>query len=244
MRQYKGFAVLLCVVVACGGDEAESTLMVNPQNAGLVATQFGSIRQSIQASNGAGAAGAAIGLSALAQTLLVPPGSRPASSPQVETAFSAMRASGKTAAVDAGTCVCTPTGCTFNMCGSAGYMINGTIGISGDTYTFDLQLNGAIAGVTWNYTYAGSLTVSATTINGSFSSKGDGTIDSSGSHYEYSFDTSLDINAITLDGVGCAVGGSITIRVNYSVTGPNTGGSGNYSGRGTATFGPTCGAVQ
>lgn len=242
MRQYNGFAVLLCVVVACGGDKDEPTLMVNSQNAGLVATQFGNIRQSIQSGNGAGAAGAAIGLSSLAQTILVPPSSRPATSPQFETAFAAIRTGGETAPVD-GDCTCTPTGCTFNMCGSAGFMISGTIGISGDTYTFDLHLNGAIAGVTWNYTYAGSLTVSATMINGSFSSMGDGTIDSGGMHYAYSFDTSLDIDAITLDASGCAVGGSMTIAVSYSVTGPNSG-SGNYSGRGTATFGPTCGAVH
>lgn len=245
MRQFNGFAILLCLVVACGGEDSKPTLMVNSQNAALVATQFGNIRQSIQASNGAGAVGAAVGLSTLAQTILAPPqATRTASSPQLETVFAAMRASGEIAAADAGTCTCTPTGCTFNMCGSAGYTINGSIGISGDTYTFDLRLTGSIAGVTWNYTYAGSLTVSATMINGSFSSMGDGTIDSNGSHFEYSFDTSLDINAITLDASGCAIGGSLTIEVDYSVSGTNTGGSGSYSGRGTATFGPTCGAVQ
>lgn len=242
MRRYNGFAVLLCLVMACGSDKNEQTLTVNPQNAGLVAMQFGSIRQSIQSSNGAGAAGAAISLTGLAQAILVPPqASRTAAR---ETPFSAMRASGDISAVDSGTCTCTPTGCTFTQCGTSGYMINGTIGISGDTYTFDLTLTGGVSGVTWNYKYSGSLTVSATTINGSFASMGDGTIDSNGSHYEYSFDTSLNINSITLDASGCAIGGSMTVEVNYSVSGPNVGGNGNYSGRGTANFGPTCGAVN
>lgn len=244
MRRYNGFSVLLCLVVACGGDEPQ-TLMVNSQNASLVAMQFGSIRQSIQASNGAGAAGAAIALTGLAQTLLVPPQATRTAPPQpLETAFAAMRGSSDTAQATSGTCECTPTGCTFNMCGSAGYMINGTIGISADTYSFDLTLTGSAAGVTWNFAYTGSLTVSDTSINGSFASMGDGTIDSGGAHYEYSFDTSLNISAITLDSSGCAIGGNMTITVNYSVSGPNTGGNGNYSGRGTVHFGPTCGAAS
>ena len=145
-------------------------------------------------------------------------------------------------------CMCTATGCTFNNCGGSSargtWTINGTIMVSGDTYTFDLDYHIVTSGVDYAWTIDGSLTLTATSIDGSMTSKGHGTVNTMGYNFSYDYDVSTDFNMVVLDGQSCPTGGSIHSEVSYSTSGVQGGEAGNYHVQGTVTFGPTCGAAM
>jgi hypothetical protein len=225
-----GFVAVLSIA-ACGGDDDEGSgnVTANTASASSAVTGVGSFTDSIRGADGAAAGGAVYALGASAQGILT------------YDASSARQVGGVRAAT--GTCECTESGCTFEACGDSTWTIDGTIGISGDTYTIDLDLAINAGGQAWDWAYDGEITATDTSIDGSLSGDGGGTFSNpqDGSEITLDWSWSVDYNEIELDASSCAVGGSLDAHVDYSA-GTSQGG-GNFSGSGHVDFGPTCGAA-
>ena len=234
---YKSSQLVLGLAVglfaACGGDDDDGgDVQSNPAQATATVTQLNTFADTFSTADGPGAAFAAYSIGGAASSIVTP------AAPEQQ------RLTGPAFASPEG-CVCDESGCTFTECGDeAGtWVINGSIQKSGDTYTFDYSMTTNQVGFAWNWATEGEITISATEIDGSMSSQGDGTYDDGqGNSYESSWDWDLTANAIQLDGTGCAVGGSMDASVDYD--GTVNGQAYSYSGSATVTFGPACGQAQ
>src|SRR5690606_33718828 len=186
----------------------------------------------LESGDGSTAAGAMVSFGGTASAILTP---------KIEGESSARVLPTVSAAT--GTCECDDSGCTFDQCGDAGWSINGTIGISGNTYTVDLELAINTAGVDWAWSYEGEITVTDTLIDGELSGEGGGEITNPNDGSTVSLDWSWSVNydSVELDSTGCAVGGTLDATVSYSAGSAQ--GGGNFSGSGSVEFGPTCGTV-
>ena len=235
MNKKLALALSLGVFAACGGDDDGSSVetMANPAQATATVTQMNSFNTAFASADGASAAFAAYSIGGSASSIV-----SPAADGQQA------RVTGPAFASPEG-CVCDESGCTFTECGDeAGtWVINGSINKSGDTYTFDYTMAFNQVGYEWNWATEGELTLSATLIDGSMSSDGDGVYDDGmGNNYESSWSWDLTANDIGLDGTGCATSGSMDASVDYS--GSVNGQDYSYSGSATVTFGPACGQAQ
>jgi hypothetical protein len=235
MNKKLALALSLGVFAACGGDDdggSDVEVTSNPAQATATVTQINTFSTAFASADGASAATAAYSMGASAGSIVTP------------SAEGQARKTGPAFASPEG-CVCDESGCTFTDCGDAGgtWEIDGSISKSGDTYTFDYTMSFNQVGYQWTFDTEGELTISATLIDGDLSSDGDGTFDDGqGNSYESSWGWDMTANDITLDGTGCAVGGSMDASVDYS--GTVNGQSYSYSGDATVSFGPGCGQAQ
>jgi hypothetical protein len=227
------FASLVVVVAACGGSDAPKGT-VNTASARTSVDQVGTVNTSMMASNGDGAAAAVQAMTSAGQSIVTPAGASGRLLGMLPPSFPKTDIHNAT-----GTADCTPTGCTFTSYGDASYMINGTINKSGDTVTFDLTYD-ITGGQALSWSIDGSVTVTATSIDGEVHSHGETSGSESGG-FTVTWDTQVQYNAITLDGAGCPTAGSVHATLGYDVSGAQGGGS--FDTQGTATFGPACGQV-
>jgi hypothetical protein len=213
-------------MAACGGGDDKAKGTVNTANATMSINQVIAVNASMMTSDGASAASAVQQMTSAGQSIVTPSQSSP-------------RTTG-TSAATTGTAECTPTSCTFTNYGDdvAGWSIDGTITKSGDTTTFDLDYHVTSGGMPLDWTIDGSITLTATSLDGRVHSHGVTTLQGgSGSPGgDLTWDTKVDYESIVLT-EGCATGGSIHAEVSYQY------GAGSYAAQGDATFGPTCGTV-
>jgi hypothetical protein len=224
-------AIGVMMMAACGGDDDGGDVTTNPASASTANSNVTAFTAAIDGDDGATAAGGVFTLNGTAQSVLTP------------TTEGARQLPVGPAAV--GDCTCEGGSCTFDGCGDGStYTIDGTITTEGDTYTVDLTMAWSFGGNEWTWTYDGALTVTDTSIDGSFDGEGSAsfTNPNDNSEFEYEYVWGLDWNEVELDGTGCAIGGTLDASVDYSVSGAQ--GGGNYSGSGTVTFGPTCGEAS
>jgi hypothetical protein len=227
-------ALSLSLFAACGGDDDGSDVEVtsNPASATSTVAQMNAFTTAFASGNGETAAFAAYSIGGSAASIVTP--AAPDQARRTTGTFNAV-----------GTCECTDSGCTFEGCGDdAGtWMIDGSIGKSGDTYTFDYTMDIGIAGQAWSWTTDSDITISDTAIEGDISADGEGSFDDGqGGTVDLSWSWSVTNNDIVLDETGCAVGGSMDASVDYE--GTSGGQSGSYSGSATVTFGPACGQAE
>lgn len=135
-------------------------------------------------------------------------------------------------------CITTSGDTTTYNCNYGGGTMTGSITVSGDTITFaDLSMTSA----GYSYTFNGSVTVTDTMIDGSFTFFTD--------YQGMKYNVEISYNSITLDASGCPVGGSLVVDVDVDMSGyqGDTGGydlSGAYDFPSVeVVFGPACGDV-
>jgi hypothetical protein len=232
---------VLVVLGACGGGDDGMPTTTNTASAGTTVTQTANVRGAVASMDGNTASASVQNLGGAAQNII-----QPASAGRTVPAF-VLEAMERTTAAPGpdvlfavGTCTCDASGCTFVGCGDdlGTWTIDGTLGKSGDTYTFDLDMTLDTEGISWDWHYEGEITATATLISGHLEGNGSGVIEQQGG-YTYSNDWSVDYNDIGLDGSGCATSGSVSASGNYVIEGGA--GGGHWSGSATITFGPNCG---
>lgn len=234
MRILMASLAIAATAAACGGSDKDPGT-VNAQSARTSIDQVGAVNASLAASNGNQAASAVAAMTAAGQSIVTPSapagliGLAPERLPR-PLVFSAQT----------GTANCTPTGCTFTNFGDDtpgnSWTIDGTISKSGDRITFDLTYDVTSGGTTVDWSIDGSVTVTATSIDGTVNSSG---TTNAGAGGNVSWDVSVDYNNVQLDGTGCPIGGSVTASTSYTVAGQNA-----YDVEGTVTFGPACGQTS
>jgi hypothetical protein len=236
------FAASLALV-ACGSSDPTTT---DTQQATSAVMYTAALSDSFAAGNGTQVSGDVAAIGAAAQSIVQPDygdGAYRELGPEHMAPMVSISATERLVQTlfNTGTCECVGDSCTFDGCGSGdgSWVINGSISRSGDTYTFDLDMQWDTEGISWSWGYSGSITITATSISGSLSGSGDGTFEYDGGSFSYSFDWSVDYNDVALDAQGCPVGGSVKAQSSYKVKGQ--GASGSFSGSGTVTFGPACG---
>jgi hypothetical protein len=234
-------ASLVVAAAACGSDPDKGT--VNTASAKSSVEEMGKINASMTAGNGANAASALQAMTSAGQSIVTPKGQAgrqlgllPESFPHPDLSQAV-----------SGTAECTATGCTFTNYGDpASFQINGTVNKSGDTTTFDITYDVTSGGTQLGWKIDGSVTLTATSIDGSVHSHGttkvDGSMTGGQGTIQITWDTSVDYEAIALDAQGCATGGSVHAVVSYDVKAGSQGG-GAFDVEGTAAFGPACGQV-
>ncbi|MGE0867825.1 MAG: hypothetical protein AB7P03_04660 [Kofleriaceae bacterium] len=236
-------ASIMFTAAACGGGKSYDKGMVNSTQARAAIDQVGLVSASMSAMNGSDAADAVMSMTAASQGIVAPaaPGRLQGLIPDFST-----KTGGILSAVS-GTAECTATSCTFDNYGdaTAGWLINGTISNSGGTYSFDLSYDITSFGSTLKWNIDGSLTVTATSIDGQINSSGESSFEGEGGagSATIDWDVSVDYRDVVLDPNGCPTGGSVYATTSYEVS-SSQGGSGSYAVEGTATFGPACGQVQ
>lgn len=149
-----------------------------------------------------------------------------------------------------GTGSCDPASCTFTEYGFGvpyiAISLSGTITRSGNTLKLDLAYRylDKLGGFDWKI--SGSVKPTATSIDGTFRSRGTADPNSSFFNGDLTWETLTEYDDISLDPQGCPVGGETHIINIYE---DPTGGQGNrnassFDVEGTATFGPACGDVN
>lgn len=152
--------------------------------------------------------------------------------------------------VPMGTANCDAASCTFADYGIGipytAYRLDGTITRSGET--LELALTHAYVDHLnqMRWMIDGSLTLTATGIDGRFHGHGEGAAGVAHDQRPVIRDVVVEYDAVQLDAQGCPIGGSLHVASVY--TDP-TGGQGNedspsFAIEGTVTFGPACDAAR
>jgi hypothetical protein len=123
-----------------------------------------------------------------------------------------------------GTCTCTATSCTFVACTTGQVVIDGTYAFGGGTikttdlkYTIKTGAGGFSADVVIDV--EADLTVTATSIDGSFRSKGTTTTAAGGQSYSSDWDSSLVFDGVTYgSGGGAPTAGKVHVKAQSSVS--------------------------
>lgn len=237
----------MVAVAACGGGDGGGggNTMANTQSASQAVTSTSTLQSSIGSMNGQGAGAALNAIGSSAQGIVTPSyEGQPSALIQVQEALQQINTFGtvEAAAFAPGDCLCDAAGnCTFDQCGmGSGYELTGTITKSGDVYAVDVTVDLNTTGIMYAWRYSGSVTMTATLIDGQLEGDGTGTVMGGGQTVSYSHDWTVDYNMIGLDAQGCATSGSMEASVDFSVSGAS---AGNYSGSATITFGPACGTA-
>lgn len=230
-------AALGLLAAACGGDESDYETQTNPQFASLAVSQLAGIGSGVDASSPDATANGVLGLGGVAQNIITP----------VIEEQQLRRAPAVVPLV--GDCTCSASGCQFDGCSTedGSMTIDGSIDVSGDTYSFDVSLTqqyGTEDTSTENaMTTSGEITITATLIEGHVAGEVDTVLsysDEDGTtRITAWFDWSLGANEIARDPSGCPVGGSLDASV--SAEAQSGGRDVDYSGSGTVSFGPACG---
>ncbi|HEY4176630.1 MAG TPA: hypothetical protein VGM90_07360 [Kofleriaceae bacterium] len=227
MRNLKSlFLVGVVSLAACGGSDGAKEGMTDPAMAKVSVTQAAGVNTQLGMSNGMGAAGAVSSLSTANQGIVTGGSARlgelqglvPSLPTTIENAT--------------GTATCTATGCTFEQYGDIGYVIDGSINKSGDTLTFDLTED--FSSQMLHFDIDGMLTITATSIDGDFHSKGTTSGSQSGG-YTVNWDIAVEYNAVQINAAGCPTSGSVHATSKYDVTAGGQSANG-YNVQGTVTF--------
>jgi hypothetical protein len=146
---------------------------------------------------------------------------------------------------------CGATGCTFGgyaadipLTGT--YVLDGTITRDEPSITFDVDYDqvGKNGSALWSL--GGAVSITADRIDGDVHVRG-GARAGAYTSVLASWDVTLELREISIDGGGCPIGGSLHAVVHYEddpaaqSTAPR---SPSFDVQGTATFGPACGAVN
>lgn len=224
-------------LMACGGSDSSTPVTANTQSATATVSSTGNLRMAITGMQGNGAAAALNATGSAAQTIVQP---QAATQRITETLANVIAMATKPELANAapGDCICDANGCTFDQCGmGTGFVTNGSITKSGDTYTFDVDMVVSSAGIEYTWAYAGMLTITETLIDGTLGADGSGTLSSAGINYTFNWDVTY--NDVTLDTSGCAIGGTMDASAAYSISNS----PGGYNGSVSVAFGPACGTV-
>lgn len=235
---------LALITGACGGDPEKEKGNVNGASARTSVDQVGGVSEALTASNGAGASSAVQAMTSASQSIVTPAQQMPSRIGLIPPTF------GKSDILRAatGTAECTPSGCTFTNYGddspTNGFLIDGTISRSGDTLTFDLSYDVKSPQASVDWTIDGSVTATATLIDGSLHTAGATSGQGGGGvgAFNVSWDIQVEYRDVVLDAQGCPTGGSIYAATTYELADAPQG-AGGYAVEGTATFGPACGQV-
>lgn len=238
---------VMAFAVACGGGDGGGggNTTANPASATQTVNQTGELQAAIGSMMGQSAGTALNAIGASAQGIVTPMyEGQTGALVQIQEALAQVHATGTVANANfaPGDCICDASGnCTFDQCGmGSGYEITGSIMKTGDAYAIDVDVSLSSAGIAYEWAYSGTITMTATSIDGHLEGDGSGTVTAGDMTISYSHDWSVDYNGIVLDGTGCPTGGSVEASVDFSVSGAS---AANYSGSATITFGPTCGAA-
>lgn len=136
-----------------------------------------------------------------------------------------------------GSADCTASGCTFkgfsdNASGSA-WTIDGSLTWSKTKFTCDLTMTGDFQGQSWSFHETCDLTVTDTSIDGTFATDGKYSLGAGlgvPGGVETTWDSSITFSAVKYNESGCATSGSIEVESNISANG------GSFSGSGSVTF--------
>ena len=141
-----------------------------------------------------------------------------------------------------GTCDCTDTQCTFQGCKTASVTIDGTyawgggkIKCTGLKYT----VNTAAGGYTADYTVMldCDMTVTATTLDGTFHSVGSTTASANGNSYQSSWDSTLTFKGVTYpSGGGAPTAGSAHVKASVTAAANGQGTPQTYNADYDVTF--------
>lgn len=234
----------LLATSACGGGSDYPT-KTNPQAAAAAVMQLAGIGAGVQGSSSDSAANGVLALGSAAQNIIQPVTNQPGGQP-MPTAL--ITDPGQIHTLT-GTCSCDATGCVFKSCSDAqaGFTIDGTISVSGQSYSFDVSVTQSYSNSTTstktNMSTSGDITITATSIDGSISGNGDTSDVITGSNGQQtikgSWNWTMDANQIALDQNRCAVGGALHTCLSAHASSSTQ--SAQYNGCGTVDFGPTCG---
>jgi len=232
---------LIVVFAACGGDESDYDAETNPQGAVFAVSMLNGFAAASTAGSPDSVASGAIQLGSATQNIILPVYPEDDESDTVSA-----RRTGPGVAYLVGTCACDAGGCEFDGCAdeNGAFSIDGSVSIDGETYSWDLSIeqsqgDGEDYAVETSMSTSGTMTISATLIDGS--SEGDGhstitTTDPDGDRTtSLSWDWSMAAHAIELDATRCAVDGTLDASLSADA------GSADFSGSGTVAFGPACG---
>lgn len=157
-----------------------------------------------------------------------------------------------TTAPNIGTMQCMAGTCTFTRYGykggdgelSEGYGIDGTITHTGDTSTFDLTSSFADYYEFMDWVISGSVTTTATRVDGTIHSHGTGRGAHGGLPPLPTWDVTIDYAAIALDAQGCPTGGTVHAVTSYvHAAGADPfldGETPSFEVKGTVALGPAC----
>ena len=229
-------ALALCAA-ACGGDESDYETQTNPQYAAQAVSQLAGIGASVTAGSPDATSSGVMQLGNMAQLIITP-------------VFEEQALRRPPAPVPlVGDCACDAAGCRFEGCAAddGSWTIDGSIDVSGDTYSFDVAMTQHYASddvtIDTDLTTSGEVTIGATVIDGHVSGEFDTEQvieDEDGSvRVEGWFDWSIDVAEVGLDANRCAVSG--TLDASVSAEAESGFQDADYSGSGTVAFGPACG---
>ncbi len=233
MKRFVGLSTGILFVVACGSSGGMSPMTATPTLKAAAATSVTAASGLAKIKTTPNDAGAMNGFGSIytSGNQLTSAAMSPSTAGAVTGALTAV-----TGALDSTGCGTTSGGTTtYNNCTYGSSTVNGTITVAGDTITVDLTTNygggtGTVTGLDMKWT--GSVTVTATQINGSLR------FDTTASTTQYgaiSGYTTMTFNGINLDTAGCATGGTMEAYTESGMQGYT------YHGTVDVTFGPACG---
>ena len=242
-------STLLVVLVGCGssGDDSKPAAAQGTPNkqgaSSATQTTISAVQTAIKPAAGGANAGqsSANQLSSAAQAtqnLITPAAATAKSLPGLELA-DLLRPLGNPTGTT-GTCTCTADSCTFAACSAGGVTIDGTYAFGGGhikttdlKYTLNVATGAVAADVVINV--EADITATATSINGTFHSKGTTTASAGGQNYSSDWDSTLEFKSVTFSsGGGAPTGGSEHVSSTTNVT--SGGASQAYTGDFDVTF--------
>lgn len=230
----------MALILGCGGGgssggPAAKQGTVNKQGAQGVLNQTASVKTAVEAGNGESLSNNVIGLGLSGAQQIVSPGASALTLEQAQTT--------------SGTVTCDDTGCVYNKYTTES--VNQTIVMDGSvksskagdvtTVAMDLTLkvttNAQGINQVINYDLNGTIKISPTMIDGSFTCEGTGKLDGvqgapGGSSISYQYYNQIKYNAVVLSG-SSATGGSIYAKWAITISGAP---QGNQAWEGTVTF--------
>lgn len=229
-------ALAMCAA-ACGDDDSDYETQTNPPFASLVVSQIIGIQNSVAAGSPDATSAGVQQLGAVAQNVITP------------KIYTQQLRLGPRVAPLIGNCSCDAAGCQFDGCGAddGSWTIDGSIEVSGDTYSFDVEVMQHFASENTtsdtDVMTSGEVTINAAAIDGHIAGEVDALLTSSDpdgiTEVTASIDWDLGAVEIALDASRCPVAGSLEASISAKAW--SGGGDADYSGSGTVVFGPACG---